>query len=300
MIHRPVIAAALLLWAGITLVIADLRIVRRPSLADRLRPHSRGAVAPRPLLDVGSWSDVVGSLARTAGAHATRALGVSEDIEARLHRLHSPMDVTDFRMRELGWMLASLCAGALVAATTRPPLPIALLFVVGGVALAFLVVEQQLASASAQWQRSVFLELPVIIEQLAMLIVAGYSLGSALQRLADRANGECAADLATVCDRVRQGLTEVDALREWAARARVDGLDRLVSLLSLNHDTSDLGRLISAEARSLRAELHRELVETMERRGQQVWIPVTVATLVPGVIFLSIPFIQALRAFSGS
>jgi hypothetical protein len=38
----------------------------------------------------------------------------------------------------------------------------------------------------------------------------------------------------------------------------------------------------------------------MERRGQQVWIPVTVATLIPGVIFLSIPFIEALRLFSTS
>jgi hypothetical protein len=38
----------------------------------------------------------------------------------------------------------------------------------------------------------------------------------------------------------------------------------------------------------------------MERRSQQVWIPVTVATLVPGVIFLSIPFIEALRQFGGS
>ena len=38
----------------------------------------------------------------------------------------------------------------------------------------------------------------------------------------------------------------------------------------------------------------------MEKRSQQVWIPVTVATLIPGVIFLSIPFIEALSLFSGS
>ena len=38
----------------------------------------------------------------------------------------------------------------------------------------------------------------------------------------------------------------------------------------------------------------------MERRGQQVWVPVTVATLLPGVIFLAIPFIEALKAFSAS
>ena len=46
--------------------------------------------------------------------------------------------------------------------------------------------------------------------------------------------------------------------------------------------------------------MHRELIETIERRGQQVWIPVTVAALVPGVIFLAVPFVEALRLFSTS
>jgi hypothetical protein len=40
------------------------------------------------------------------------------------------------------------------------------------------------------------------------------------------------------------------------------------------------------------------LIETVERRGQQVWIPVTVAALVPGVLFMAVPFIEALRLFS--
>ena len=98
---------------------------------------------------------------------------------------------------------------------------------------------------------------------------------------------------------MRQGLSEVEALREWAAVARVEALDRLVPMLGLNSEAADLGRLVSEEARSIRREVHRRLVETMERRGQQVWIPVTVATLVPGVIFLAIPFIEALRLFAG-
>ena len=62
----------------------------------------------------------------------------------------------------------------------------------------------------------------------------------------------------------------------------------------------DLGRLIADEARAIRRDVHRELIETIERRGQQVWIPVTVATLVPGVIFLAVPFIEALRLFSNT
>jgi hypothetical protein len=70
--------------------------------------------------------------------------------------------------------------------------------------------------------------------------------------------------------------------------------------MALNVDASDLGRLVSDEARAIRRDVQRDLVQIMERRGQQVWVPVTVATLVPGVIFLAIPFVEALRLFAGS
>ena len=90
----------------------------------------------------------------------------------------------------------------------------------------------------------------------------------------------------------------MDALREWARLADVDALTRLVNVLALHREGGDLGRLISEEARTIRSEVHRELIESIERRGQQVWIPVTVATLVPGVLFMVVPFIEAMRLFT--
>jgi tight adherence protein C len=132
-----------------------------------------------------------------------------------------------------------------------------------------------------------------------LLLAAGWSLTSALQRLATRGSGVAARDLQRVCSRLRQGVPEGDALREWSRIEQVPALDRLVSALELNRDTSDLSRLISEEARAIRREVHRELIEAAERREQQVWIPVTVATLVPGVLFMAIPFVEALRLFGG-
>jgi Flp pilus assembly protein TadB len=201
-------------------------------------------------------------------------------------------------VRQLGWAGLGFAGGAVLAAATQPPLAVALLFVVGGPALAFLVVEQQLAAQSDRWKRRIFLELPVISEQLGMLLGAGYSLGAGLNRLAARGSGACATDLAGVCGRIRQGLSEVDALREWATIADVDALSRLVAVLGLNREAGDLGRLVAEEARSIRREVQRELIEQIERRAQQVWIPVTVAALVPGAVLLAIPFIEALRLFS--
>jgi tight adherence protein C len=295
--------ATFALFAGSTLLLSELRWFRRRPLVDRLAPYvpgGHGAQRRGAIMSAASFGQVIGPLARAVGEAAARAFGVTEALALRLERVHSPLDVTGFRIRQLAWSGAGLVGGALAAAALGLGGALGLLFVVGGAVLAFLVVEQRLAAESVRWQRRIFLELPVVAEQLGMLIGAGYSLGAALARLGSRGQGACGRDLVRVTGRVRQGLTEVEALREWAAVVDVDALDRLVSVLALNRQAGDLGRLIGDEARSIRRDVHRELVETIERRGQQVWIPVTVATLVPGVIFLAVPFIEALRLFANT
>jgi tight adherence protein C len=300
---RLAVASGLVLWVGATLVLSELRWFSRPSLLERLRPYGPGGMSIRTrslLPSVESFRDVVGPLCRVSGERLARALGVSEDLATRLERIHSPLDVTAFRVRQLGWSGVGFAVGAVLTVALRPPLVPALMFIFGGAALGFLIPEQQVATASEAWKRRLFLELPVLSEQLAMLLSAGFSLGAALNRLAARGRGNAARDLARVCGRIRQGLSEIEALREWAALADVAALDRLIPVLALNREASDLGRLISEEARSIRRDVQRELVETAERRSQQVWVPVTVAALLPGVLFLAIPFMAALHLFSGS
>jgi len=299
---RLAVLCGLALWVGATLVLSQVRWFSRPPLVERLRPYSPAGMA-RPgrrgsILSVDSFGDVVRPLARSLGERVARLFGVSEELGTRLERIHSSDDVTAFRVRQLGWSVAGFGAGTLLAVALRPPPPVALLFVFSGPLLGFLVPEQQVASASDAWRRRLTLELPVVAEQLAMLLSAGYSLGAALNRLSARGGGNVARDLARVCGRIRQGLTEVEALREWAEVAQVEALHRLLPILGLNREAADLGRLISEEARSIRKDTQRRLIETAERRAQQVWIPVTVAALVPGVIFLAVPFMEALRLFS--
>jgi tight adherence protein C len=303
-VTRVLVVTTTLLWCGATLLLSQLRWFRRPKLAERLRLYSPSA-RPAPssgLLSVESFRDVLAPLARTTGERLARLLGVSEELALRLRRVHSPLDVTAFRLRQVGWATAGFGAGSLLAIALRPPAALALVVALGPAVVAFLVPEHLLMVESERRQQQLVRELPVIAEQLAMLLSAGYSLGAALNRMASRGEDGSPAvqDLRVVCGRVRHGLTEVDGLREWAAVARIDALDRLVPVLALNREAADLGRLVSAEARAIRRDLHRQLVEVMERRGQQVWIPVTVATLIPGVVFMAIPFIEALRVFSGS
>lgn len=300
---RAVVAFGLAAWVGATLVLSERRWFARRPLVDRIRPYVPGGWQHRAshpgMLSVATFREVAAPVASAIGERVGRLLGVRDDLATRLARTHSDLDPAALRVRQLAWALGAFGLAAVGTASLGPPLGFGLLLVFGAPALAFLVVEQQLTNASTRWQRRLFLELPVISEQIGMLLSSGFSLGAALDRIATRGTGACAQDLARVGRRVRQGLSERDALREWADLADVAAVHRLVSVLSLNRETGDLGRLIGEEARALRQEAHRELAAQMDRRAQQVWIPVTVATLVPGTIFLAVPFLQAMRLFAG-
>lgn len=298
---RVLLLAAAVAWVGLVLVLADRRWFSRQDLADRLRAHAPDPTDRRAsvgLLSVESFRQAVGPFARQLGAQVARTLGIEEDLAVRLQRVHSPLDPTAFRVRQVGIATAALGGAGLLVVAIRPIPVFGLLLLLGGPALAFLLVEQQLATASDRWKRRLHLEMPVVAEQLGMLLAAGWSLNAAMHRVAQRGSGAVSRDVRRVTRRVRQGLSDEQALREWQQVAATPSVDRLVSVLVLNREATDLGRLVSDEARAIRREVQRELIETVERRAQQVWIPVTVATLVPGVIFIAIPFIRAMERLS--
>ena len=297
---RLEVGVGLLVWLGATLLLSGWRRLVRPSLAARLAPFSPGSQqVAGAILSMESLREMVAPLAQVVGDRCAALFGIHEPLDLRLHRVHSPDGPATFRARQLARSAAAAGAGLVVCALGLP-LAVDVLALVGFPLLAFLVVEERLSRSSTAWQATVARELPVISEQLAMLLNAGYSLGAAINRLAARGGGCAALDLGRVANRIRQGVEEDRALREWADTARVDALDRLVSVLALNAESSDLGRLVSAEARQTRRDVQRMLTEVIERRAQQVWVPVTVATLVPGVILLAVPFLAALRLFSSA
>jgi tight adherence protein C len=296
------VLSGLSLWVGSTLLLAEVRWFSRPALTDRLAPFVPGGEeVPRRSgwWSVATVSEVVGPLARDIGTAVGRAVGVTEDLGRRLRRVHATVDPTSFRVRQLGWAGATFAAATLGAVLLRLPLWLAVAVPLVAAVLALLLVEQQLLTASAAWQRSLTLELPVVTEQLAMRMGAGASLTVAIERVAARGRGAAARDLTRVAARVRQGASADRALAEWADLAAVDAVTRLVSVLQLDRDTGDLGRLLAAEARTLREEQHRHLIEVAEKRGQQVWIPVTVAALLPGTVFIAIPFASAIGQLFG-
>lgn len=295
------LAAVLGVFSGAVLLLSDLRWFRDRPLVERLRPYGPGP-GPRsgdPSGSLPAFRAVVGPLAQTVGGRVSALLGVTNDLPLRLARAGRSEDAETFRLRQLAHAILALLGAAVLTVAMRPDPPLAIMTILGAPLLAVLVHEHRVSRDAARRRDRLAAELPVLVEQLGLLISAGRSTTAALTRLAARTGGVAAEDLHRVLLRVRHGLSEHEALAEWADECGLDAVRRLTSVLALHGQTADLGLLISDEARSVRAEAHRDLLETIERRAQLVWIPVTVATLVPGLIFLAVPFTSAMSQVTG-
>jgi len=295
------LAALMAAAAGSSLLFTDLPWFRHRALVDRLRPYSRHrTTAGTPARGAGaSLRQVVGPIAADAGARLSRLLGVDTDLAMRLERAGVATDPVTFRLRQATLAICGLAVSCLAVLWLSPPTVMSIALLLAAPVLAALAPEQQLSSAATARQQRRKDELPIVVEQLGMLLSAGYSLTAALARLGERGTGVVAGDLRRVMQRIRHGVTEQTALSEWVELSDLDAVQRLVAVLALHSSAGDLGALISGEARAERAEAHRDLLEAIERRAQLVWVPVTVATLVPGLIFLAVPFYAAMAQVVG-
>ena len=281
-------------WLGATLLLDQVPWFRTPPLHRRLAPYRADETAPTT-----AGSGAAQQLVDQSAERLAAVLGLRGTLAERLERagVSSPPAVVRSRRFSVVVVMTLLAAAAVVAA--RPGWTTSVVLVAGAGAGALVADELLLAARARRRAEQVRGELPVVAEQLGMLLSAGYSLPAALQRLAQRGNGAVADGFAQVVRRLRQGESEHDALSAWARSTGVDGAERLVRVLTIHRQAGDLGQLISAEARSVRAEHHRALLESIARRGQLVWIPVTVATLVPGLVVLAVPFASAMSQITG-
>lgn len=292
-----VFASLLALGAGSSLLLGELSWFGRRGAVARVRPYVRNAPATRAPASL--VSQIVSPGVVRIGEQLSRRAGITAPLERRLELAGIDQPASAFRLRQASHAVLALLGAVAAVLLLAPPAILVAAVALGAPVLAVLLHEHRIAEGIERRRDRLRRELPVITEQLGMLLGVGYSLPSALARLADRADGVVAADLRRVGRRVRQGLSDTEALVEWAERSDLDAVRRLVALLSLHGEAGDLATLVADEARSSREEAHRELLEGIERRAQLVWIPVTVATLVPGLIFLAVPFSAALSQVTG-
>ena len=144
--NRIVVVAALVGGAGSTLVLSELRWFNRRPLSERIQPYVPGGwqlSRRQGLLSVETFRDVVRPLAVAMGSLLGQVFGVREDLARRLMRIHSPLDPTALRLKQLAWAAAVFAGAAVFTLTIAPPPVFATLTLLGAPLLTFLVIEQQ-------------------------------------------------------------------------------------------------------------------------------------------------------------
>jgi tight adherence protein C len=143
-------------------------------------------------------------------------------------------------------------------------------------------------------------ELPVVADVLALGVIAGESVATAIGRFNASASGVAAEELRAVHDAYLAGTGLTEALRRATVAAAAPEAGRLYTLLGNAHDTG--GRLAEALvdlATDLRAGLERELTTEGGKRALASYGPI-LALMVPVTLaFLMYPTLAGLRQLAG-
>lgn len=293
---RSQLAIALVLLVGWVLVLGAFRPLRRPSLLQRLEHRLDG-----PGHDLGRRGHPRTLRSERGGTVGRRGLGrTSARLERRLERAGSAATPRQLATGAVASAGAGLLLGLLLSTATAST-PLRLLLPILGAALGGLAPFGLLEQRASRRQAERTAAFPLLVEHLAMLAGHGFALPEAFWRLERRWRGTTIGeDLGALCRRMSQGAEPAVAVADWADAHRFPPAARLADALAATATSSDCERVLWQLGRAERERTLAELVRRFQVREQQVWIPVTVAALVPGMLLLVLPFARALHALGAA
>jgi len=144
-------------------------------------------------------------------------------------------------------------------------------------------------------QRQQLFELPDLVELIAVSMMAGDGLFTALSKVASRSNGTVAEDLKRVVLSVELGATLPQQLQAWAKRAESRHISELCTKLQLALVRgTPLAELLTEQATSLRAEAQQVLSKKAGQNETRMLIPLIFLILPITVMFAIYPSLQVL------
>ncbi|TAN20543.1 MAG: hypothetical protein EPN30_10060 [Actinomycetota bacterium] len=187
-------------------------------------------------------------------------------------------------------LLGSACAVTITSFQTI--IPVVLIGALAGLASAAVIgryfVDQRRKRRSEELASS----LVALLEQIYLKVINGSSVHSSLTSIEGIGN----RDIASLQGLVKSGLDLESAAAYWIEEFDAPAKRQLADLLLARTTTSETLTLMAGLVQQLRSEQNFSLIATIEKRNQLVWIPVTIAVLVPGMIFIAIPLEATLRS----
>jgi len=218
-----------LVGLGLLLVIARVRVLRRPQLSLRVLPYVRDvtqasvhATAVSGTERTSTVSSVFGPALKSAAEAVERILGGAHSVRRRLERAGIDKTVHEFRIEQVQWGLVGFAVMALLSAIQLPKSPgdaiTGLVLCAVGFAMGVLLRENRLTAQATERERKILTEFPTVAELLALSVAAGESPSAALARVVERSRGELSADLSRVLAEIRTGVPVGHAFDDLASR----------------------------------------------------------------------------------
>jgi tight adherence protein C len=287
--------ATVTLATGVWMVVQHVPTPRPPDLRDRVLPYL-GLAERSARTDLGISSALGGgfmSAARRAAAHVGVLSGGDRGVQRRLETLGDERSVEQFRMEQVLWggglgvvvLLVTLATGV----ATSDPVP-TLIAVALATILGVLLRDRVLTAAVERRSERLRVELPTIIEMVAMAVGAGSGLLAGLERISQIGHGVASVELSRVVTDTRAGLPLVPALHRMADRNDVHELRRFVDSVTVAVERgTPLADVLVAQASDAREAGRRALIESGGRKEIAMMVPIVFLVLPLSVVFVLFP-----------
>lgn len=269
------LAAAFLLAAGVFLTV---RSAREASLAERIGRYLR----PEPPNEGDPGADPRRSPTVEAGLDWSRP----EYIVRRV--------IAGATGALIGILLAQ--GDLFVEGPGRSVLPLAALGAVAG----WLGLGMWMSTRKERRARRLRFELPVVADALALHVLAGESVVTALERYARGSAGVATDEIQFVLDEIGDGRGVAEALQRTTHRTVDPEAGRLYALLAHAHDTGGhLAEALTDLGTDYRSALARDLTAEGGRRALATYGPVLALMVPVTLLFLLYPTLVGLRSLAG-
>ncbi len=302
-----VVASGLGLGLGLWLVFARLPVMRKPSFAQRVEPQLRSNAGRSRLLAAEESRALFGPLERIFALLLSDAVGwlgrfnISvKGLTARLERAGRKESALEFRAVQVLWagvgMVLGLAVSLVLIWSGRANIMGGLALTLGAVLGAYLLYDYLLGVRIKHRQARILAEFPALAELMALVVGAGESAGSALDRVARASRGELSREFTSVLAQTRTGIPLVEALSSFSERLNVPALSRFVDGISVavNRGTP-LADVLRAQAQDVRDVAKRDLMEMAGRKEIAMMVPLVFGVLPLTVVFAVFPGLALLE-----
>lgn len=305
------IVFALLLAAGLGLILSSVLNTRSVSFADRVASQLRGETLRESLLKeqerrepslMEALSAFCAPLLRSLSATLNGSSLSDSSVLERLRRAGSSQSLSAFRAEQLLWALAGVTVMSALTVIgvvqERFSILVALVLVlvlVSGLS-GFLARDWWLGEAVTKREKQLVAEFPALAEMMALSVTAGESALAALERICLTSRGELAREFSEILAQTRTGVSLLSALQEFAERTRVPALSRFVEGIAVAIERgTPLADVLRAQAQDVRDNAKRELMETAGKKEIAMLAPVVFFILPLTVIFAVFPGLSLMR-----